>query len=43
MTSQELMDLTTKPGKANGGYMTFLPDYKVPFIFSNFNGTVRRQ
>ena len=39
MTSQELMDLTTKPGKANGGYMTFLDDYKVPFIFSNFNGT----
>ncbi len=39
MTSQELMDLTTKPGKANGGYMTFLMDYKVPFIFSNFNGT----
>ncbi len=39
MTGQELMDLTTRPGKANGGYMTFLPDYKVPFIFSNFNGT----
>ena len=39
MTGQELMDLTTKPGKANGGYMTFLDDYKVPFIFSNFNGT----
>lgn len=39
MTGQELMDLTTKPGKANGGYMTFIPDYKVPFIFSNFNGT----
>lgn len=39
MVSQELMDLTTKPGKAGGGYMTFLPDYKVPFIFSNFNGT----
>ena len=39
MTSQQLMDLTTKPGKATGGYMTFLPDYKVPFIFSNFNGT----
>ncbi len=39
MTSQELMDLTTKPGKANGGYMTFIDDYKVPFIFSNFNGT----
>lgn len=39
MTGQELMDLTTKPGKANGGYMTFIDDYKVPFIFSNFNGT----
>ena len=39
MVNQQLMDLTTKPGKANGGYMTFIPDYKVPFIFSNFNGT----
>ncbi|MDO5734023.1 MAG: M3 family oligoendopeptidase [Eubacteriales bacterium] len=39
MTSQELMDLTTKPGKSGGGYMTFIHDYKVPFIFSNFNGT----
>ncbi|MHC1787117.1 MAG: M3 family oligoendopeptidase [Christensenellales bacterium] len=39
MVEEELMDLTTKPGKANGGYMTFLSEYKVPFIFSNFNGT----
>jgi len=39
MVKGGLMDLTTKPGKANGGYMTFLPDYKSPFIFSNFNGT----
>jgi M3 family oligoendopeptidase len=39
MVGGGLMDLTTKPGKANGGYMTFLPDYKAPFIFSNFNGT----
>lgn len=39
MINQELMDLTTKPGKRGGGYMTFIPDYKVPFIFSNFNGT----
>jgi len=39
MVGQGLMDLTTRPGKAGGGYMTFLPDYKVPFIFSNFNGT----
>ena len=39
MKSQELMDLTTKKGKANGGYCTSIPEYKVPFIFSNFNGT----
>lgn len=39
MRDQELMDLSAKPGKANGGYMTTLPDYQVPFIFSNFNGT----
>ncbi len=39
MTGQELMDLSTREGKADGGYMTYLPDYKAPFIFSNFNGT----
>lgn len=39
MMKENLMDLTTKPGKANGGYMTQFTDYEVPFIFSNFNGT----
>ncbi|MGL6099588.1 MAG: M3 family oligoendopeptidase, partial [Fusobacteriaceae bacterium] len=39
MINNELLDLTTKPGKAGGGYCTFIPDYKSPFIFSNFNGT----
>ena len=39
MIDQQLMDLSNKPGKAPGGYMTFFADYKVPFIFSNFNGT----
>lgn len=39
MVAQELMDLTTKPGKAPGGYMTFIEEHGVPFIFSNFNGT----
>ena len=39
MRAHELMDLETKPGKAAGGYCTFLPDYDAPFIFSNFNGT----
>jgi M3 family oligoendopeptidase len=39
MVKQELFDLETKPNKEMGGYCTELNDYKVPFIFSNFNGT----
>lgn len=39
MVDNELMDLEAKPGKAPGGYMTYFPKYKAPFIFSNFNGT----
>lgn len=39
MREYELFDLETRPGKHLGGYCTFLPDYKAPFIFSNFNGT----
>ena len=39
MREYELYDLETKPGKHMGGYMTRLPVYQAPFIFSNFNGT----
>lgn len=39
MVQNELFDLESKKGKAGGGYCTELPDYKSPFIFSNFNGT----
>lgn len=39
MIDMGMMDLTTKDGKAPGGYMTSLPITKMPFIFSNFNGT----
>ena len=39
MVEYELLDLESKPGKANGGYCTYIPDYKSPFIFANFNGT----
>ncbi|MGL4361886.1 MAG: M3 family oligoendopeptidase [Cellulosilyticaceae bacterium] len=39
MINNDLMDLTTKAGKQAGGYCTFIPEYKAPFIFSNFNGT----
>jgi M3 family oligoendopeptidase len=39
MLDARLMDLVTKPGKASGGYCSFVHGYKAPFIFSNFNGT----
>lgn len=39
MLENDLLDLVTKKGKQAGGYCTYIPDYKAPFIFSNFNGT----
>ena len=39
MLDNELMDLDARPGKNGGGYMTYFPRYKSPFIFANFNGT----
>lgn len=39
MREAEAMDLLAKPGKESGGYCTFLPNWKMPFIFANFNGT----
>ena len=39
MRENELMDVLSTEGKEGGGYCTGLPDYGVPFIFANFNGT----
>ncbi|MEY8462645.1 M3 family oligoendopeptidase [Streptococcus merionis] len=39
MVERDLLDLVAKKGKRAGGYCTYLPDFKSPFIFSNFNGT----
>lgn len=39
MNDCELMDVLSKKGKAGGGYCTNFHDYKLPFIFANFNGT----
>ena len=39
MVEGDLLDLVTKPGKQQGGYCTYIPNFKSPFIFSNFNGT----
>lgn len=39
MRENELMSLLSTEGKQGGGYCTGIPDYSVPFIFANFNGT----
>ncbi len=39
MLDQDLLDLDSLPGKAGGGYCTYIPKYRAPFIFANFNGT----
>ncbi len=39
MRDGELLDVLSTEGKASGGYCTGIPDYGVPFIFANFNGT----
>jgi len=39
MLDNELLDVLSTEGKQGGGYCTGIPDYGVPFIFANFNGT----
>lgn len=39
MKDNDLMDLVNRKGKAGGGFCTFIPNAKSPYIFSNFNGT----
>lgn len=39
MFDGELFDVLSRNGKAPGGYCTYIPNYKAPFIFSNFNAT----
>ncbi len=40
MIEHRLMDLENKPNKAATGYMTSLPTFKAPFVFSCFNHTI---
>jgi len=40
MLDNEMMDLVSRKHKAAGGYCSFLNDYRSPFIFANFNGTM---
>ena len=39
MNENDLWDLDSRENKEMGGYETEIPEYHVPFIFSNFNGT----
>lgn len=39
MIDQELLDLSSRPGKQSGGYCEFIDGLQMPFIFANFNGT----
>ena len=39
MFEADAFDVMPREGKWTGGYMTFFPIYKQPFIFANFNGT----
>lgn len=39
MMENQLFDVLGRKTKRAIGYMTFLPNYKAPFIFANFNGT----
>lgn len=39
MLEGELLNVLSTEGKQAGGYCTGIPDYEVPFIFANFNGT----
>ena len=39
MIENELWDLDSRDGKEMGGYCSSIPNYNVPFIFANFNGT----
>lgn len=39
MKESEAFDLIGREGKVGGGYCTELSEYKLPFIFSNFNGS----
>ncbi len=39
MFENNLLDVLSKKGKANGGYCIPIPDYEAEYIFANFNGT----
>lgn len=41
MIENELFDIAARMNKQSGGYCTFIPINKLPFIFANLNGTAQ--
>lgn len=39
MLENDAFDVVARKNKCGGGYCTYIPDYKQPFIFANFNGS----
>lgn len=39
LKESNLLDLEARKGKSGGGYESYIPSLKAPFIFSNFNGS----
>lgn len=40
MINKSCMDVMSKKGKSPGGYCTYIGNFNMPYIFSNFNGTI---
>ncbi|MCI0333367.1 MAG: M3 family oligoendopeptidase [Planctomycetes bacterium] len=40
MRARNAMDLKSREGKAGGGFCDVLPDFGLPFIYANFDGTM---
>jgi M3 family oligoendopeptidase len=41
MRARNLMDLKSREGKAGGGFCDVLPEFGSPFIYANFDGTMK--
>ena len=39
MTDRKLLDVYSREGKETGGFCQYIPGYKSPYVFSDFNGT----
>ncbi|MDR2156264.1 MAG: M3 family oligoendopeptidase [Clostridiales Family XIII bacterium] len=40
LTEHECFDVSQRAAKSSGGFVTFLPDFRAPFLFSHFSGEV---